>query len=350
MTELGPFSQSSDELWRAAVVATTGLLKAVRFSEFFENAAARLADLLEADGAALIVYDGPKHLKYRLFYGLQTVNEEEAASFRFSADQGTVGQVLATGKPLFTRDYASSSHAMPEFVAAGLKANLVLPLPGPNGFLGALAISWLSRRPPEVQGPAVSILEMFAALIGFTLYREQLEIQLENLSLQDPLTGLPNRRMLMVRLAEAQKRSYRHQSLLVLAVLDLDGFKRLNDVFGHAEGDRMLVETTARLQESVRATDMVARLGGDEFVVILEDVSSMREARHILSRVVEKLRSTVERNGITVEIRSSIGATVYPLDLVDPETLLHHADQAMYLAKRAGGNRIVFSTANNDAL
>ena len=92
---------------------------------------------------------------------------------------------------------------------------------------------------------------MFAALIGSSLYREELERQLENHSLQDPLTGLPNRRMLMVRLTEAKERGYLHQTLLVVAILDLDGFKSLNDQFGHAEGDKILVRTAHKIPEMI---------------------------------------------------------------------------------------------------
>jgi diguanylate cyclase len=332
-------------LWKAAVTTTTDLLKIYSFSDFFNTSASSLAGLLHADGAALIVYDGPEHLRYRLFYGLDFVNQEAVVKFRFAANKGTVGRVLASGTYLFTEDYPNSADAMPEFVAAGLQANLVFPLPGPNGLIGAIAISWIKRRPPALETSALTVVQMFAALIGASLYREDLEQQLKNLSLQDPLTELPNRRLMMVRLTEAQKRAYRHQTLLVLAVLDLDGFKRLNDMLGHAEGDKMLIQAARKIQEAVRTTDMVARLGGDEFVIILESVNSLREAELIFTRVVESLQMQVEKNGVTVNVFTSVGATVYPFDFVDPDSLLRHADEAMYLAKRAGGNRFVIKTA-----
>ena len=338
-------------LWKAAVSATTALLKIFAFSDFFHEAAESLANLMNADGAALIVYDGPEYLRYRLFYGMEFVNQEAVAKFKFPVSQGTVGRVLATGNYLFTENYPASADAMPEFIAAGLKSNLVVPLPGPNGFVGALAISWINRPAAKLELPTLAIVEMFAALIGSSLHRENLETQLKSLSLQDPLTGLPNRRMLMVRLSEAQKRAYRHQSLLVLAVLDLDGFKRLNDVFGHAEGDKMLIWAAQKIQETLRGVDMVVRLGGDEFVIILEDIKSLREAKIILTRVVDALRVRIDRDGMAVDVCSSIGATVYPLDFVDPESLLRHADEAMYSAKRTGGDKlmIVTSHAQNDS-
>ncbi len=339
----GTPADAEARLWQAAVTTTTELLKFLAFSSFFTAAASSLANLLDADGAALIVYDGPDHLKYRLFYGMDS---REAVGFRFPATQGTAGRVLASGRCLFTPNYPDSADAMPEFVAAGLQSNLVVPLPGPSGFLGAVAISWINRRAAALEPPSLAIVEMFAALIGASLYRENLENQLSSLSLQDPLTGLPNRRMLMVRLPEAQVRSYRLQTLLVLAVLDLDGFKRLNDLFGHAEGDNLLVWAAAKIQESVRPIDTVARFGGDEFVIILEHVKSLREAQTILQRIVDGLRVGIEKSGHRVDISASIGATVYPHDFVDPDALLRHADQAMYDAKRNGGDRCLIRTAH----
>ncbi len=327
--------------WRQAVSTTTQLLKILSFSDFFNTTAASLAQLLDADGAALIVYDGAEHLRYRLFYGLNSVNHDTVTKFRFPAQTGTVGRVLASGGYLFTGNYPESPDAMPEFVAAGIKSNLVFPLPGPNGFIGAIAISWISRPAPEPEQATLTIVEMFAALLGATLHREALEQQLEYLSLRDPLTGLPNRRMLMTRLAEAQRRSVRRQTLLVPAILDLDGFKQLNDMFGHAEGDKLLVAAASQIQQSIRATDMVARLGGDEFVILLEDVCSLQEAKSTLDRLAALLQFHLERDGKSVSISPSIGATVYPFDFVDPETLLRHSDKAMYMAKQAGGNRVV---------
>ncbi|MDE8347452.1 MAG: sensor domain-containing diguanylate cyclase [Acidocella sp.] len=314
-------------------------MKIFAFSEFFQSSAAGLARLLNADGAALIVLDDPGYLRYKLFYGLEFVNQETITKFKFPADQGTAGRALASGGFLFTEDYPNSPDAMPEFVAAGLRSNLVFPLPGPHGFVGAVAISWIRQKPGALDPQVLTIVELFAALIGASLYREELERQLQTLSLHDALTGLPNRRMLMVRLVEAQKRAVRHQTLLVLAVLDLDGFKQLNDMFGHAEGDKILIRAARNIQDSIRTTDMVARLGGDEFVIILEDLNTPREAELILERVVRALHLTCEKGGVSANIYTSIGGTINPFDFSDPETLLVHADETMYLAKRAGGNR-----------
>jgi len=326
-------------LWRAAVTTTTDLLKIFSFAEFFNSTAVNLAKLLDADGAALIVYDGPDRLRYKLFYGLDRVNQESIVKFSFPASKGTVGRALASGQYLFTQDYQNSEDSMPEFVDADMRSNLVLPLPGPNGFVGAIAISWIHRQSGPLEATNLAIAEMFAALLGSSVYREELEKQLEDRSLTDPLTGLPNRQALMPRIAQAQTRACRNQNLMALAVLDLDGFKAVNDQLGHAAGDQRLLSTATAIRNAIRGVDMVARLGGDEFVIILEDLRSLREVKAILNRIVHAVDSHVNQYQDCYKVTASLGATVYPIDFVEPEVLLRHADEAMYLSKRNGGNQ-----------
>src|ERR1700739_3466656 len=168
-------SQNESKQWQAAVQATTGLLQICSFPDFFNAAAQSLAQLLAADGAAFIITDGPARLRYRLFYGLERLDQTPIMKFSFPADRGTVGHVFTSGQFLFTPDYPNSPNAMPEFVAAGLRANLVLPLPGPSGFVGAIAIAWLHRAPLSLTPAMLTIAELFAALIGSAVHREGLE-------------------------------------------------------------------------------------------------------------------------------------------------------------------------------
>jgi diguanylate cyclase (GGDEF)-like protein len=316
-------------LWGAAVTTTTELLQIFSFPEFFNSAAANLARLLDADGVALIVYDGPDRLRYKLFYGLDRINQESIVKFSFPANKGTVGRVLTTGRFLFTKDYQNGGDAMPDFVDAGLRSNLVLPLPGPNGFVGAIAIAWIHRQADPLDATDLSIARMFAALVGSSVYREALERQLENHSLTDPLTGLPNRRLLMMRLADAQKRACRNQTLMVLAVIDLDGFKIVNDQLGHAAGDQKLLSAATSIRNTIRDIDMIARSGGDEFVVILEDLKSSSEVRTILNRIVQAVDHEVNQSHERYKVTASVGATVYPIDFVEPEILRKRCSAAL---------------------
>lgn len=328
-----------DGLWRAAVKTTTNLLKIFSFADFFNSTAATLAKLLDADGVALIVYDGPDRLRYKLFFGLDRINQESIVKFSFPVGKGTVGRVLMSGHHLFTQNYPGSEDSIPDFVDAGLRSNLVLPLPGPNGFIGAIAIAWIHREAGPLQATSLAIAEMFAALIGSSVYREELENQLKDHSLTDPLTGLSNRRMLMMRLTEAQKRSCRNQTMMVIIVLDLDGFKIINDQLGHAVGDQKLISAAIAIRNAVRDIDMIARFGGDEFVIILEDMKSVREVKAILERIVEAVNYQVNPNQDSYKVTASVGAAIYPINFVEPEILLRLADEAMYRSKRNGGNQ-----------
>lgn len=335
------FDATDGENWEKAVRATTALMGIFSFSEFFKAAAENLAQLLEADGAALIVYDGPSRLRYKLFYGLEVIDQNPATKFSFPADQGTAGRVLATGQTMFTADYPGSKDAMPEFVSAGIRANLVLPLKGPSGYLGVVTVVWLNKKSTPPNKRNIAIAEMFTALVGLSVYREELEDKLRDHSLTDPLTGLPNRRMLMHRLSSAQRRACRSQSLMVVAVIDLDGFKEINDELGHASGDQALLQVAEALKSAIRDVDLVARLGGDEFVLVLEDMSTIEEVNTILNRIISAISVIRVAGGTAYKMTASLGATIYPLDFNDPETLLQNADKAMYMSKRNGGNSAI---------
>jgi diguanylate cyclase (GGDEF)-like protein len=331
------------DLWRSAVVSATGLIGIFSFADFFNAVVSHLATLMDSGGAALIVFDGPNHLRYRLFSGIEQINQQSIAAFRFRADSGTVGRALATGAPLYTEDYPNSPDAMPEFVQAGIKANLVIPLRDQSGLVGAMVISWLKPPPKQLEPSALMIVGMFAALVSAALYREALEDQLKAQSLHDPLTGLPNRRLLMRRLHEAHERARRHGGMVAVGVIDLDGFKQVNDEFGHSTGDEVLIAVASSFRSNMRTNDMIARLGGDEFVVILEDIKTVAEAEILFERLLGMVR---DAGGTALEagrIGASIGVAIDNPAASDPETLLKAADEAMYLSKRRGGNCVVFA-------
>ena len=158
----------------------------------------------------------------------------------------------------------------------------------------------------------------------------------------DPLTGLPNRQLFTdrVRTALAQRRNGR----LVLCFIDLDGFKHVNDLHGHATGDELLKAVAATLQEAVRAGDTVARLGGDEFAVLLTQARDADEAALVAQRMVERVAALQNIAGKSVQIGASIGLAMHPLHGRDCEPLLASADRAMYRAKAAGKGQWRFCT------
>ncbi|MCK8045649.1 EAL domain-containing protein [Shewanella sp. 1CM18E] len=160
----------------------------------------------------------------------------------------------------------------------------------------------------------------------------------------DPLTGLPNRRMLLDYLATEIIKADNREQHFALMFLDLDYFKEVNDTLGHDMGDRLLSEAAKRLKACIRETDVVARLGGDEFTVVLSGITDIKGvdkvAKHILARIAEPFNLGEE----TAYISASIGITLYPDDAVAIEGMLKHADQAMYAAKGEGRNRFHYFT------
>ncbi len=165
------------------------------------------------------------------------------------------------------------------------------------------------------------------------------EAELHRIAHFDPLTGVPNRRLLVDRLHQALARAARNGSSLAVCFLDLDGFKVINDAHGHALGDRLLVEVTRRITEVLRAEDTLARLGGDEFVVLLTDISSERDCTLVLDRLLQVVQQGMRIEDRELRVTASIGVSLFPHDNADADTLMRHADQAMYLAKEAGKNR-----------
>lgn len=156
----------------------------------------------------------------------------------------------------------------------------------------------------------------------------------------DALTGLPNRNLFWERLAQALLRARRdHQNMAVLWI-DLDGFKAINDRWGHAAGDELLRQVALRLNGRMRDSDTVARMGGDEFAVILSDLVEGGAAEPVAANLAVRLAEPFVLGCGTREISASIGVALYPLHAEDAETLVKYADMAMYAAKRAGKNQV----------
>jgi len=176
---------------------------------------------------------------------------------------------------------------------------------------------------------------------------EQYSRALESLALHDPLTGLPNRRLLFDRLALAIAHARRHTSTMAVMYLDLDGFKQINDTLGHDTGDTLLRMVANRLVAAVRQEDTVARLGGDEFVIALWESNHADGVARLASKVIHAVSQPYSIRGHDVNITASVGVGIYPTHGEKVETLMKSADLALYDAKRAGKNdyRIAGCTA-----
>ncbi|MHB1285450.1 MAG: diguanylate cyclase domain-containing protein [Leptospirales bacterium] len=166
----------------------------------------------------------------------------------------------------------------------------------------------------------------------------------------DALTHLPNRSYLKDTLENNIRSSRRNGTSLALCFMDLDGFKPVNDQFGHEIGDRILVEVSNRLLRTVRTGDTVARLGGDEFIILLTDITQDNFVQNFLDRLLESISQPYRINGEEIRLTASIGVTFFPIDNSPAEVLIRHADHAMYQAKESGRNRFIFFSSDSDSL
>lgn len=175
--------------------------------------------------------------------------------------------------------------------------------------------------------------------------------RLRTLAERDVLTGLPNRRAVLNCLERALAAASSNRTLLAIGYVDLDGFKSINDRFGHQTGDHVLTEIAQRLTQVFRTSDIVGRLGGDEFAVLLPDVANLNECEAVLSRAIESVQFPLRSlPGQETRITATIGYTIFPKDYATAEVLLDHADQALYEAKKAGKNRTTLYRAPPEAL
>lgn len=164
------------------------------------------------------------------------------------------------------------------------------------------------------------------------------------LATHDPLTGLPNRQLFEDRAEQVLARAQRNKEQVAICYLDLDGFKPVNDSYGHALGDKLLSRVGERLVEVVRDSDTVARIGGDEFVVLLYPLDSREQASRIAERIIAQVSSISAVEDHPVRVSTSVGISIYPEHGSDLKALTHHADIAMYRSKtRARGGFEFFS-------
>ncbi|MDD4964737.1 MAG: EAL domain-containing protein [Gallionella sp.] len=197
-----------------------------------------------------------------------------------------------------------------------------------------------SLRTVEVHSSPMSLggQTVLFSIIHDITDRQQAEAEIKLLAFYDPLTSLANRRLLTDRMEQTLAFARRSNELVVICMLDLDGFKQVNDQFGHKLGDQLLIEVARRLQECVRESDTASRFGGDEFALILGGFKNIDEIEQTLSRVISSLSTPYLLDNKVAHVSASLGATIFPNDVSDPDLLLRHADQSMYEAKQAGKN------------
>ncbi|MEN9239933.1 MAG: EAL domain-containing protein, partial [Thermostichales cyanobacterium SZTDM-1c_bins_54] len=225
----------------------------------------------------------------------------------------------------------------------GARSLLVVPIFVQGRFWGF--ISFGDQQPRrEWQQAEVSILITMASAIGASLQRQETESFIRYQATHDPLTGLGNRTLFSQRLAEALDQVRHSDMLLAVLFLDLDRFKTINDSLGHDVGDQLLEQVAQRLRGCLRERDTIGRWGGDEFTVLLTHLSSVDEVARTAQRILNALKPGFVVQEHELFISASVGIALFPYDGQVADTLLKHADAALYRAKERGRNRYQFYT------
>jgi diguanylate cyclase (GGDEF)-like protein/PAS domain S-box-containing protein len=255
---------------------------------------------------------------------------------------GLLRKAFTYAQPVWISDVTLDSTFGREHLArrAGLRAAFAFPLVRGQDVLGVLEFFH-----GDVREPDPLLIEIAAALgseIGQYIVRMQAEQAVKYMAMHDALTRLPNRGMFNERLASAIAVAQRHERTLAVLFVDLDRFKVINDTLGHEAGDEVLREVASRLVRNLRRGDTVARLGGDEFIVLLEDVPDPLYMGSVSHKLIGALAAPFSIREREYRVTASIGVSAFPADGNDPETLLKHADLAMYRAKERGRNAFEF--------
>ena len=267
--------------------------------------------------------------------------------------EGLIRSVFSDGEPRSISDVAT----LPDFfradsaAKAGLHGAFAFPIKIGHAMYGVMEFFIRDRRPSD---PALlEVTRSIGSQIGQFIARERAENEIRQLAFYDPLTRLPNRRLLLDRIEHALAASIRSKRYCALLFIDLDHFKSINDTLGHDKGDLLLQQVAKRLSGCVRMGDTVARLGGDEMVVMLMDLSDrFDDAVAQTSAIGEKIRAALDApyqfGSHGHHSTASIGATLFGGHLEASDELLKRADHAMYQAKAAGRNALRFFQADID--
>ena len=274
---------------------------------------------------ALLGDDAPHQFVIRAASGLQRVY----LGLVVPSTKGVYGDVYASGVP---RRVAEMQGEVRTFHHGPIvRSGIYTPLTVRGRTIGVLSAH--RREPDAFTDGDLNLLTVVARYLAGAIEVANLHEQLKALAATDALTGLANRRLFLDRLTLEIKRVRRTGGGLVVAILDLNGFKRVNDTMGHAAGDRTLVTVALHLSKQIRGTDLVARFGGDEFMLLLPNTTHT-QAERVLDRLGAAAISVPDETGGRIPLGFSWGIAAWPEDGDDPETLIGEADARLYVMKQ----------------
>ena len=285
------------------------------------------------DGAELCIYDESSGT----WVGTRRRGlPEDYTEDRFPIDSGLAGEVRARRETLVVDDYSSWPSGVLVCRRAGFRSTVGTPIRAGDALVAALVVGskeWFAVSPHEIE-----CLELLAAHAGVGLSNVRLLEQIRHQAMHDALTGLPNQLLFEDRVAQALAQAGRTGGRAALFFVDLDRFKKVNDSLGHDFGNELLKQAAGRLLGAVRKGDTVARMGGDEFTLLVPGVRREEDATVVATKVLEAFRAPFVVGDHELFMTPSVGIALYPGDGMRYETLLKHADIAMYRAKARGGN------------
>ncbi|TBR61099.1 diguanylate cyclase [Westiellopsis prolifica IICB1] len=337
-----------DRLLQAVAEATNYLLTEMNYEKAIEKALAVLGEAAQV------------HRVYLLENHLHPVTTEMGMTLRFEWRSDSVQSevtrqnqpnqfagfnhwytALSQGKSIasLTRELNVTDQAILQ--DEGILSLLVVPLLLDENFWGVLGLADCSEERQWSRHEESTLLTMAASISG-AKRRQQVEEMIRYQALHDLLTGLPNRLLFKEQLARTLPNAIRREESLAVMFLDLDRFKTINDTLGHTLGDQLLQCVAQRLQKSLRAGDIVARWGGDEFIILLADVNYVDEVAQVAQRILQELETVFNIEENELYISASLGIAMFDEHSPDVETLIQHADAALYHAKDEGRNNFQF--------
>ncbi len=309
-----------------------------------DEVAQRLVDavpeLVDCDRSSVLLWDDERERLYltATFGPPSPLREHLETSGIAEADTPKLAEMRASYMPIFLTSDETDPYLRELLVNGGSVVVAVVPIVSHGIFHGVVTAEVDTQ--PERLRPDDDLMERMAGIAyhgAAALESAKLMHGLRRQAMRDALTGLPNRVLLLDRLQQALAATTRSRGLVALMFLDLDRFKEVNDVFGHAAGDDLLAQVAGRLADGVRQYDTVARLGGDEFAVLLPQVRDEREAVHCARRLLTVMEAPFSLDDTEFYVSPSIGIALAGGGATDALTLLRQADSAMYAAKSHGG-------------
>ncbi|MBD2771607.1 EAL domain-containing protein [Iningainema sp. BLCCT55] len=344
--------QERDRLLQAVAVAANYLLASMNYNTAIDQALAAVGEAASSDRAYLFL-NHP-----------HPTTGEMAMSMRFEWTQREIKPALSHWQNQFYHsglarwyDVLSSgqfiSGIVREFPIAeqelltkdGIQSLLLVPLMLKSEFWGFLGLADCSKERHWSRHSESTLLTMAASISG-ARQRQHVEERIRYQALHDVLTGLPNRLLFNELLSNALPNAVRNDESLAVIFLDLDRFKLINDTLGHTLGDQLLQSVAQRLRESLRAGDTVARWGGDEFTILLPRIEQTDEVSQVARRILKALENVFYLDEHELYVSASLGIALLNQDSPDAETLIQHADTALYHAKDLGRNNYQFYTAS----